>query len=385
MIILEDVCKKLEDILNGIDEKSPKVSPINENYYFRVFTEGLRLKENGHRKAGKNFIPVIVGVLNGEYNPVPNLEEIDYNIQVQIMYPVRFKNDFYSLNSYLAQTFVGKIMNYGSQKALSNISVAQYGELMDLNMREFQKWVENTYQETITVQETYMSMSFTIFLSTAKNMNSKDGVMLGNSVKITKIQAGKLFEGSISETKNAEIGETISYVLPYKFRGISSPNITVNSEGVSLTRAGLNENGQFEVEFTPLTSGEIVLSFDYSFHGVFFVDEEPILIQRVNMGQTEPAAQQVLGSDYSTGFGASASYGGEIPLIIKNNQDYRELLYWVEKERKIQTIDITITELLPFTTPIEIERKLYLTNYTRQTTLGEFLNITLSVADKMEI
>lgn len=384
MILLEDVCSKLENILNGIDEESPMVSPVNENYYFKVYTEGLRLKENSNRKVGKNFIPVIVGVLNGEYNPVPYMEETDYNIQVQLLYPVRFKKDFYELNTFLANTFVGKIKNYGTQKALSNISVAQYGELQEVNLRGFQKWIENTYQETIDVQETYMTMLFTIYLTTAKNLNDENGVMLGNSVKITRIEASKLFEGSITQNYTVSVGESVKYVLPLKLQSVGEITVSNISDDFDHYHTQLTSEG-VEIEFSSLVEGTATLSFDYSFNGTFFVDEDPILIQRVNMGQTEPAAQQVLGSDYATGFGASASYGGEIPLIIKNNDSYRELLYYIEKERKIQTIDITITELIPFVRPIEIVRKLFLTNYTRQTTLGEFLNITLSVADKMEI
>jgi len=186
MIQLDKICEKLERLLNGTDTETSGIAPVSEKYFFKVYSEGLYLSTIADKKSGKNFIPVIVGSLGGEYNPIPDLQEADYNIQIQILYPVRFKNDFYALNEFLVNNFVGKVLNYGDTTnpnyALSNISVAQYGELQNIDVKEFDKWITNTYKITNPyVMDTFMSMNFTLYLSTAKNLNQANGFIFGNS------------------------------------------------------------------------------------------------------------------------------------------------------------------------------------------------------------
>ena len=182
MINLETMTQKINNILNGTDAEIPSglVSPANDNFFFRTFSEGLYLSDVADINTGKNFIPVVVGAYGGENNPVAGLGEQDRNVLIQILFPVRFKAQMYLLEDYLDEVFVGKLLTFGSQKAVCNLSPAQYGELQDFDFLEFNKWVENTYLQKIEKMETYMAMTITLYISTAKNVGNTDGFVYGN-------------------------------------------------------------------------------------------------------------------------------------------------------------------------------------------------------------
>lgn len=191
MINLEEIARKLDKILNGIDSEIPTglPSPVTDNYFFMVFSEGLYLSTVADTRAGvrKNFIPVVVGAYGGENNPVEGLAEQDRNALIQVLFPVRFKEQMYELENYLAQCFVGRLLTIGSQKCICNVSPAQYGELQDFSFNEFNQWVETNYKMPLDKTETYMSMTLNLYLSTAKDVGSNGGFVYGNSFK-TKIK-----------------------------------------------------------------------------------------------------------------------------------------------------------------------------------------------------
>ena len=218
MINLETMAKKIDSILNGTDPEIPNglVSIANDNFFFKVFSEGLYLSENYDSNSGKNFIPVIVGAYGGENNPVADLGEQDRNVLIQILFPVRFKTDMYDLEEYLDTVIVGKELTFGTQKAICNISPAQYGELQDFDFVEFSKWVENIYLQPIEKMETYMSMTLTLYISTAKKVGG-DGFVYGNSyttsVKVGTTLTNHSISGTYYEDKNpifVGTGDTLS-------------------------------------------------------------------------------------------------------------------------------------------------------------------------------
>lgn len=176
MIILTEVAQKLQEILNDSN------NPIANGYEFVVATEGFHIDSIANIKEGRNFIPVFVSSMGGQFNPVPELKQATYSIPIVLYYPVRFKDDFYLLNEYLAEVFVGKKITYGTNSgaAISNISVAQYGELQSLDFKEFNAWLGNVYKKTIEKMEEYMSMQVTLYLSTAD-----EGYIYGNDVQTT--------------------------------------------------------------------------------------------------------------------------------------------------------------------------------------------------------
>ena len=183
MINLETIARKIDSVLNGTDTEIPSglVSPANDNYFFNVYSAGLFLSQLNDMNSGKNFIPVIVGAYGGENNPVADLGEQDRNVLIQLLFPVRFKQEMYALEEFLDNVFVGKLLTFGTQQAVCNVSPAQYGELQDFSFNEFNQWVVNTYKQPINKIETYMSMEINLYLSTAKNVGASGGFVYGNS------------------------------------------------------------------------------------------------------------------------------------------------------------------------------------------------------------
>ena len=183
MIRLDEVAKKIQNVLNGTD---PEVIALGltlpTGYQFVVETEGFHLDTIADMESGKNFIPVFVSSMGGQFNPVPELLQANYVIPITFYYPVSFKNDMFKLNEYLAKVFVGRQLSYGqnSGTALSNISVPQYGEITDLDLKQFATWVATTYKKQIEVMEPYLQMTISLYLSTAS-----DEVVYGNDAEAT--------------------------------------------------------------------------------------------------------------------------------------------------------------------------------------------------------
>lgn len=169
MIILPEVAIKIENILNGNDsEVSSELGRAN-NFDFKVECQGFHLDRIFNRKEGKNFIPVFISSMGGQYNPVKGIKQGTCNIPITFYYPVRFRDDFFAINEFLVDAFVGSILDYGtiSGKAISNISYPEFGELVDTDMKEFKEWVSSAYGETVNVMEKWMSMTITLYLTNA--------------------------------------------------------------------------------------------------------------------------------------------------------------------------------------------------------------------------
>lgn len=170
MILLNEVAKKLENILNGSDSEVVALGlQPPTGFYFKVATEGFHIDKVFDMEEGKNFIPVFISSMGGNFNPVPDLMQANYVIPIAIYFPVRFKTELYRLNEYLARVFVGRQLNYGSESgtALSNISVAQFGEIIESDLEEFKEWEETTYKMPIEVMEPLLQMQLSLYLSTA--------------------------------------------------------------------------------------------------------------------------------------------------------------------------------------------------------------------------
>lgn len=170
MIIINEIAKKLEDILNGEDFETTQFTRPTD-FEFSVATEGFHLDHIYNINKGRNFIPVFISSLGGQYDAVPNLKRATNTFKVDIYFPVRFKDQFFALNEYLVNCFVATKLDYGSisGRCLSNISVAQYGEITDLDLRQFAEWTNNLWKMPQDIMEPYMSMTFTLYLTYAEN------------------------------------------------------------------------------------------------------------------------------------------------------------------------------------------------------------------------
>lgn len=177
MIILKEVAEKLNNIFNNSDSEVQIDNPIP--LLFMVATEGFHLDQISDRAKGKNFIPVFISSMGGEFNPVKGLKQSSYSIPMVFYFPVRFKDDFFRFGEFLEDVFVGSILNYGtlSGRAISNISVPRFGEIQNLDLKEFKDWVDSIYKKEIEIREPYMSMEISLFLTTAK-----EGLVYGNDV-----------------------------------------------------------------------------------------------------------------------------------------------------------------------------------------------------------
>lgn len=199
MIRLDEVSKKLQDILNGSDEEVENLNlPVSAptEFSFVVNTEGFHLDHIANMATGRNFIPVFVSSMGGNFNPVPDLLQANYVIPITFYFPVRFKNEAFALNEYLAQVFVGRQLNYGSHsgKAISNISVAQYGEIVDLDLKEFLGWVETNYKIRMDVREPFIQMTISLYLGSAAQ-----DLVYGNDATATLTLEGEDDEEDITE------------------------------------------------------------------------------------------------------------------------------------------------------------------------------------------
>lgn len=174
MIALQDVARKLQELLNQAEGF--------EQYQFEVESTGFHLDHVYDKSSGKNFIPVFISTMGGQNNPVPYLKQSEYNVPITFYFPVRFKEDFFSLYDFLSDTFVGKFINFGTNEGRTNVSIPQFGELQQLDLKEFKEWVGSIYKTPIEVMELWMSMTINLFIST-----SGSEFIYGDKIKITNV------------------------------------------------------------------------------------------------------------------------------------------------------------------------------------------------------
>ena len=160
MIYLNEVCSKLRELLNSESNPTP--------YFFDVQTVGYHWDTVISESERRNVIRVFVSSLGGNFNPVKGLDQANYSIPIVLYFPVRFKDDMLPLFDYIRSAFVGETVNIGtlSGNAISNLSIYQFGEIEERDFQSFNEWIEETFKLPLEVMEPYMSMSFSLYLST---------------------------------------------------------------------------------------------------------------------------------------------------------------------------------------------------------------------------
>ena len=176
MINLKEIADTLSEVLNSVN------NPLrieNERVAFLVATEGYRIDKIDDRKLGKNLIPVFVGASGGENQPIPNLSQQSKSVNIAIHYPIKYKDIFYQLETYLDDEFVGKVRNMGTttKGCLVNLSTAQFGEIVKGNFEQFEKWANNTYERTIDDTQNWYSMVLTLYAT-----KMSEGYIFGNEI-----------------------------------------------------------------------------------------------------------------------------------------------------------------------------------------------------------
>lgn len=303
MIYLDEVCAKLSQILNSAD------NPVD--FLYDVQAVGYHADTVYDKEKGKNLIRVFVSTFGGEFNPIPHLSQATYTIPITFYFPVRFKESFFALDSYIHGVFVGAMMEYGdkSTKAVSNLSIATYGEIQDLDFKEFKKWADNLYEKPIEVMEKYMSMTVNLYLTTIA-----DNYLMGNSAKA--VLSYGVTAVTISESQDsafygidypASSGEDktyngVTYYAIYSQRGIIYKSANSNTKVYKWNATTSQMEEITGLTFTAVTSvtAKIPLVF--------------------NQGSLQSASQsndnQFILDDESDGFPFSTAYGSSFSFYV---------------------------------------------------------------------
>lgn len=181
MILLNDISKKIQSVLNGTDTEIPSGVSKPTDLDFVVKTAGFHLDNIIGKETKKNFIPVFINSLGGEFNPVPQLKEKTQSVGITFYFPVRMKDEIDVVCYYMADVFVGSYLTYTkNHKCVSNLSVPQIQEIQELDLNQFATWIGENYGRTINITEPYLSVTMTLYI---KDSDSK--FIYGNDAKIS--------------------------------------------------------------------------------------------------------------------------------------------------------------------------------------------------------
>ena len=329
---LEEISQKIGAILNGTDAETESLRPNGRPFpdlNFMVATEGYHLDDIGDSKAGKNLIPVYVGALGGSNEPIPDLGAQNRNTAITVYFPVRLKEQMKELDNYLAQILVGRMLTWGDVKARSNTSPSQFGELFDMDTRQFSdqnqqfvNWVETQYHVKVEVSEMWMTMQLTLYLSTAKDLGEYEGFLMGDHDHITKLSA---------KIPNDTPGED-----PY----------------------------------------------------ILIDEESPVMIDKTSSLATEPAAQQILGQESIKGFGATTTGVRTISFYLRLDAFGRAIAEWILK-KEAQGKTVVVTESLDIFSdddaqlPLELETEYYILNASLDMRNGVLMTCSLQLGDSI--
>lgn len=393
MILLTDVATKLEELLNAY---SPS------DYSFVVKSAGYHLDSISNKKKARNQIPVFVSLVGGEYNPVPNLKETNYTFEVNIYYPVRFKEDFYNINPYLSNLFVGKKLSFGSDNALCNISVAEYGEIIDFDaIREFENWVEEQFNGAMhlfkkeeQVNEFYMSMRFRLFAT-----KLGEGFMLGNDVKYLlnfetrqrNISSLKMFyQGEVVTATRYASGDTTGYYAwQVTLHGTSVIYTDVNPQDAATSGVNFVKYITNQVKFYVQSGNEMevvdswyVIDPYYTETGYLYFSEELVFVNAGTGLNANPVAQQKIQVDSFAKNVINTTNYNKTMLIYPNldTNFWKNFLafYNIQDMSKINNL----TLIKEYSNGMKFYYSQVILSVNENMQLGEPLSLTLTYGDK---
>ena len=308
MINLSEVCSYISDLLNS------NANPVD--FLYDVQAVGYHADTVYDKEKGKNLIRVFVSTFGGEFNPVPNLGQATYTIPVTFYFPVRFKENFFALDGYLHHELVGKSIS--SFNAVSNLSIATYGEIQDLDFKEFKAWADNLYKKPIEVMEKYMSMTVNLYLTTIsykyKFGNAATAKLYFTANKVTFYnelmpEGLRTFYGiSTGITKIVSAVEYQQVIIGDSYYYIVAGSSNVYTEGNNAMEKILN------IIVTQSASATFNIPLVFA-QGSF---------QRMSQAQDE----QIIGTNESDGLPFSSSFGAAFSIYI---EDSPECFYVLKK------------------------------------------------------
>lgn len=392
MIILEEVAKKISDILNKTDNEV-SASAIPFDYQFLVETEGFYLDSIADKKTGNNVIPVFVSQVGGAFDPVPNLKRGTLNIRVDLWFPVSFKKDFYTLNAVLIDIFVAKFLNFGavSGNCLCNVSPFEIGEIQDVDFQQFEEFMGNRYALEVDKMETYMNMGFTLFLT-----NCDESFIYGNNIKYKLGYSRK--ENAIylmpDNVPPGGIPINVAYVRnPDKDKVTPGPpSFTYYAwENKELEKVYYTQTTSPVIQTTLYTwdSGEYPIQSDKVIQSVGQEDvsyEEEIVWSASGTGMNNsPMSQQLVDSDrpYTENISNIVSYQKSILAYVRNTKFWNIILEYYNQNQFYSLENWWLTKIYEFggvqKTYLRTQIALSLNE---NISLGELLTMTISFGDK---
>ena len=189
MITINQIATELENILNRTSGNVPEGVKPPFDGLFAVRTEGYVLDHVHDFETGKNFFPVFLGSMTGDFNPIPDLEQIDMEVPVSIYFPVRFKDKMLEMQEFLNKVFVGRAIGFNQkpngrygQYAVANISMSELGEITNLDVDQFgnsilkglNQFISEQYKMPVSSSEPWICLTFSLYLSTMKGALSED-------------------------------------------------------------------------------------------------------------------------------------------------------------------------------------------------------------------
>lgn len=228
MLTVKEIARELDSILNGTSPNVPEDATRPFDGVFSVKTAGYHLDHVYDPKTKSNFFPVFIENGSGRFNPIKDLEQVDYSFPVSIYFPIRFKEKMLAMQEYLVKCFVGcapifKV--YGDdgklayeQGAITNISAFELGEITDLDLdqygqsllKQLNAYIAEQYKMPVSNMEPWISLNFTLFVSTMKDANSKGGYVYGNLFKtvltLTRTKSDGTLEDLSEEIKTSGVG-----------------------------------------------------------------------------------------------------------------------------------------------------------------------------------
>ena len=215
MINLEKVRAKIESALNSNSNPT--------GYTYLVEASGFHADGAYSQAKGENAIRVFIASMGGQFNPVPDLGESTYSVPITLYFPVRLKRDMFVLDQYLHSLFVGRKVNFGTDddpdEAVCNLSGATYGEIQELDFREFKQWADNLFRKPIEVHEPYISMQVSLYLSSLGEGyaygNDATATLAWGSYSMPLVFADGAIQSSSASVSDQAVGGAEALGLPY--------------------------------------------------------------------------------------------------------------------------------------------------------------------------
>lgn len=375
MIYLNEVCEKLDEILNGSGNPT--------DFYYDVQTVGFHLDKVYDKSLKRDTIMVFVSSMGGSFNPVYGLGQSTATIPITIYFPVRFKEDIFALDAFLHDTFVGANLTYGalSGNAISNLSVSQYGEIVDLDLKEFKEWTEQVYKKPIEVMEPYMSLTLNLYLSSIGA-----DYLYANTLKVeltsrVNVATGVINDGDLVVLYRFEpLDEDRQYIVPaaiVHFKAFIDENFGVLYMDTDGTLGVVNEI--FEKKnnsFLPIGAADYYSPTVTSTIGWSDVKFASGSLQQ----HAQSTDQQVMGEYKSEGLPFSATNGQSFSVFMDKKSNYFLYAYWygilpyMEFDLRITSDEIKI----------DLERKVFIQSFNMPIDKGQPLAATITLADRME-